>query len=843
MKTKWILIFAALFLNFSNGNTQNYALDFDGTNDYVLIPHHVQLCLMDSFTIEAWINANVWKPQQWAGTIIGKDGDHASWGSCGYVLRTGNNGMGSFVIGNNGWPEALSQPIMKINKWYHIAGVYAGNELRLYINGELKNTVALSAPMDSSFFNLKIGESGNFSGRVFNGKIDEVRLWNCIRTAAQIKANMMHELNGNESGLVAYYNFNEGAGKILHDITLNNHNGTLTNMDTTTDWVAGWQLANNDVGVAGIITPYTGPVWTSHEIVQVSVTNFAFDTIANFNISYQINDGAIVTESVTASLKPAERVNYTFNRVVNLLNEDTVKIKVFTSLSGDTDPSNDTVVQYIYKTNIIVPFYRVQHDFAGNGQTHSRTLILPEDNSMYSQILMHVSISCPTTGCDPWDQPAKIILNKNGHSYEIGRYITSYRTACGPWTIDVTDFKSLLRGEVELISYVQVWGASGWLVTIQFEFVEGESEYEFSKVEKLWNEDYWIYGDTAISYNLPEKKMYIENEVEDATIRMTISGHGQGNTQNAAEFSHMTHHVWIDGVQKFAHDLWKDDCNVNPCSPQQGTWQYSRAGWCPGQQVIPVHFSLDSLIEPGDSIAIDYVLQNYTNYLNTGYNGSSHTEPHYRIHSYLIKYSNTALIDFNDASLTAIILPQTVLVNNAQIAVVVENKGTQPISNFELIYYYNNETIYTESVTQLINPGENYTHQLSHLFNFASAALNDVFTAVVKIENDEKSGNNALNIQLDGSYLKINEVLNLPVFVVYPNPSDGQFTIKADKITDNVNLSIYDIFGKKVYDAFLFPENKGIQHNMNCNHFTNGMYFVKFQTSAGIKVEKIQIQK
>ena len=34
---------------------------------------------------------------------------------------------------------------------------------------------------------------------------------------------------------------------------------------------------------------------------------------------------------------------------------------------------------------------------------------------------------------------------------------------------DVTDFKNLLSGKVELRSFIEVWGADGWLITLDFE--------------------------------------------------------------------------------------------------------------------------------------------------------------------------------------------------------------------------------------------------------------------------------------------------------------------------------------------------------------------------------------
>jgi len=129
---------------------------------------------------------------------------------------------------------------------------------------------------------------------------------------------------------------------------------------------------------------------------------------------------------------------------------------------------------------------------------------------------------------------------------------------------------------------------------------------------------------------------------------MTMTGHGQGNTQNAAEFSEFTHHVWVDGAETFEQHLWKTDCGENDCSPQNGTWLYSRAGWCPGQDVQPWEWDLGGLYTPGEEVNLDFVLADYTNLNNTGYNGGSHTEPHYRCHTYLLQYSDKNIVAIDE---------------------------------------------------------------------------------------------------------------------------------------------------------------------------------------------------
>jgi len=78
---------------------------------------------------------------------------------------------------------------------------------------------------------LTIGGDLNFS-EYWPGKIDEVRIWNVARSPAEIQTYFDRSLHGSESGLVAYWRFDEGNGNIATDFTGNGHTGTLINSPT-----------------------------------------------------------------------------------------------------------------------------------------------------------------------------------------------------------------------------------------------------------------------------------------------------------------------------------------------------------------------------------------------------------------------------------------------------------------------------------------------------------------------------------------------------------------------------------------------------------------------------------
>ncbi len=284
------------------------------------------------------------------------------------------------------------------------------------------------------------------------------------------------------------------------------------------------------------------------------------------------------------------------------------------------------------------------------------TFLFPQDISVYGEIMMRVTLSCPTGGCDPWDRFANISIFHNGEWFEIGRYITPYGISCG-WLLDVSDYRMMLRDTVIIKSFIDTWTNPGWLVKLDFEFTTGVTLYDNIKVENLWYTENLVYGDASNPSVLPVISKTIDADAQSVKLKMVNTGHGQGNSDNAAEFSQKTHSLYIDGLLTNTHFLWRADCASNPCSPQAGSWQYNRAGWCPGADVLPAYFDLSAHVSPGQSIDLDYRLQNYLNACSpanpscvTGltcadcnYNYNGHTEPHYKISGQLITYkSNTA---------------------------------------------------------------------------------------------------------------------------------------------------------------------------------------------------------
>ena len=245
----------------------NNSLNFDGTNDFVEIPDNSALDLSSAFSIEAWVF-----PTESGATrgqmIIGKVDDTQNGNSAdmAYSLRLGSNGFRA-EIGNGsvfGVKESGIQNV-KLNQWQHVALVFDGStgNLNLYLDGVVQGSptaTGLSA-VKNSYSSLKFGAYSTHFGQYFKGTLDEVRIWNTVRTAQEINDNISATLNGNETGLAAYYTFNQGVpGGTNSSITTVSNltstpslNGTLTafaKSGNTSNFIDGFRVLLTDQPVA-----------------------------------------------------------------------------------------------------------------------------------------------------------------------------------------------------------------------------------------------------------------------------------------------------------------------------------------------------------------------------------------------------------------------------------------------------------------------------------------------------------------------------------------------------------------------------------------------------------------
>lgn len=240
---------------------------------------------------------------------------------------------------------------------------------------------------------------------------------------------------------------------------------------------------------------------------------------------------------------------------------------------------------------------------------------LPSYLGAFDQITATLEVTCPPGGCGEWDRVASVdARGHDGKWIEIFRYITPYGTAC-EHTIDLTDYMSVLQGKVSFRINCYTLD-NGYYYDLTFNFSEGTPTYNYSFVDVIWWETYQ-FGDYANLQPVEDFNYSFNENAIASTLKLVSSGHGWGNlnTGNAAEFHEDTHHIWVDGEEKFEQHNWAV-CNPNPdgCSPQSGTWFYNRAGWCPGAIAPWFDYNMTEYIED-ENITLGYVFNpDYVDY-------------------------------------------------------------------------------------------------------------------------------------------------------------------------------------------------------------------------------------
>ncbi len=227
---KFLVLAFLLFLSkFSEAQSgSGFALDFDGTNDYVNIPSSTELTNLTSYTISGWVFFDVnqnFNPIFMKQSGTSSDIELYGRASDFVVVHNRNNG---------GTVDSRVMAAMPTNEWFHLAVTFESNELRIYRNGVLVDSEVGFATPVAHGYPVDLGRATSYGTYYMNSKLDEIRIWNGALTQSQIRDWMCKKVNASHpqyNDMVAYYRFDENSGSTLTDLKGSN-DGTLTNAPT-----------------------------------------------------------------------------------------------------------------------------------------------------------------------------------------------------------------------------------------------------------------------------------------------------------------------------------------------------------------------------------------------------------------------------------------------------------------------------------------------------------------------------------------------------------------------------------------------------------------------------------
>ncbi|HHE38907.1 MAG TPA: LamG domain-containing protein, partial [Candidatus Cloacimonetes bacterium] len=185
------------------------ALEFDGTDDYINCGNENSFDVGNTLTVEAWIKpADLSFRQSIFSTRKNNDD-----GSFQLEVGAGNGGTNRIAVTGPGtWVVETEDNAISENEWNHIVysrnGTGMGNH-KIFVNGEEQQLLTENNYNFTDNDIDKLIGSKNGSTGFYSGILEEMRLWNIVRTEEEIRENMYIPLVGNETGLVSYWQFNE----------------------------------------------------------------------------------------------------------------------------------------------------------------------------------------------------------------------------------------------------------------------------------------------------------------------------------------------------------------------------------------------------------------------------------------------------------------------------------------------------------------------------------------------------------------------------------------------------------------------------------------------------------
>jgi hypothetical protein len=191
------------------------AAKFDGFNDYLTIPNESSYDFTGAMTVACWIKVDVFDADFQAIVCKG----NSAW----RLAREGSTNFVQFACTGLTTFKVVSVTSVNDGQWHHVAGVYTGSQLQIYIDGQLDNSVASSGFISTNAYAVEIGRNGEAAGREFDGAIYNVVVYNGALSGSNIQTIY------NWDALTANWKLNQTSGTVATDSSISPNNGTYTN--------------------------------------------------------------------------------------------------------------------------------------------------------------------------------------------------------------------------------------------------------------------------------------------------------------------------------------------------------------------------------------------------------------------------------------------------------------------------------------------------------------------------------------------------------------------------------------------------------------------------------------
>lgn len=280
--TSYLLVVFLMLIASSLYAQTNTALSFNSaTQDHATTNTGTYLVPTSSSTASQQLSVELW-----VYVPASEPGIHRfiSEGYSGQEFTIGYNGSNNHIYLGDMWPGGEANVNLPMGQWNHIAlSQDASFNTWLYLNG-----VQVDSVMDGSFFIVAGGTQTQFGTDVdsttfFTGAIDQVRIWDYLRTPAEIKAGMYGAVDSSSAGLIADYLFDANPGVTHSSGYTGNADLALVNSATTVS--SPVQPGNNGVRFAATNnTKITAPGTSTLDLSVGTIEAYVNPTTVNGTI-------------------------------------------------------------------------------------------------------------------------------------------------------------------------------------------------------------------------------------------------------------------------------------------------------------------------------------------------------------------------------------------------------------------------------------------------------------------------------------------------------------------------------------------------------------------------------
>jgi hypothetical protein len=329
----------------------NQYLHFDKVDDFAQLPNGSQYVSGgNQISMTGWFFCDALAYGQ------GYMGFRAGSGTAEFYMLQLNNGvMECRLVTTAGFFEYVAPANTAIPQvWQHMAWIFDGTSIKLYVNGTLKGSKAASGTFLGPAVAFGIGKSilGGFNF-VYGGRIDEVSVWNKALTQTEIQDIMANELTGTEANLQLYYKFNQGVP--------GGNNASITKLDCEIG--TGERDADlMNFAMVGATSNFNGTLDPGYQAISFPLIPHHLTTDPPFDIQATATSGLPVTFEVVSG--PA---TISGNTVTLTGAQGEVTIKAMQAGNATFDPADPVTNKFMVLDPMLhVPNIEARHPLAGD---------------------------------------------------------------------------------------------------------------------------------------------------------------------------------------------------------------------------------------------------------------------------------------------------------------------------------------------------------------------------------------------------------------------------------------------------------------------------------------------